>query len=103
MLLSTSISTQAYENVHSYAGFDGRLGDTLGTVRAKELNLMLHDLVRSHDLAIVDADAMAAELGMLAHLPDGVHQSGALQAEVRGELLHILRSRGFPGFAARTV
>ena len=56
------------------------LANMLGSVRARELNLMLHDLARERNVAIVDVDAIAADLGSQRHAPDGVHGSGPLQA-----------------------
>ena len=100
-LILNVLSTLIDENIHSYAPFDAPMRDTLASVRAKELNLLLHDLARERDISIVDVDAIAAELGSRAHVPDGVHQSGTLQAEVRGEILRILRAREVPGFGAR--
>ena len=64
------------------------------------MNLMLHDAARDHGLAIVDNDAIAASMGAM-HLPDGVHGSGAMHAELRAEILRILRVRGLAGFAPR--
>ena len=43
----------------------------------------------------------AADIGAEAHLPDGVHQSGALQSEIRKEIIRLLSERGFPGFSSR--
>ena len=63
------------------------------------MNLMLHDIARDHDVSIVDNDAIAATLGSSRHLTDGVHGSGALQAELRPEILRLLRERGVAGFA----
>lgn len=98
VIAATAISTQNYEDVRSYAGLPEPLALHSISVRAKTLNLMLHDLARSHGLALLDADAIAAEMGMRPHLPDGVHPSGALQTEVRGELRRVLRGRGVAGF-----
>jgi hypothetical protein len=92
------MSSNGAEDVFEYAPFDPPLGGTLASVRDKEMNLMLHDLARAHDVAIVDADGLAAELGGAVHLADGVHQSGALQAETRAEIVRILGERGLPGF-----
>jgi hypothetical protein len=92
-------STTGHEDVRDYSPFAPPLGETLASVRAKDLNLILHDLARERDLAIVDNDAIAADMGSL-HLPDGMHNSGPLQAELRAEILRILRGRGFAGFAA---
>jgi hypothetical protein len=72
----------------------------LDSVRAKDLNLMLCDLARERDIAIIDTDAIAAEFGGRLSLPDGVHQNGTMQSEMRAEILHILRTRRAPGFAS---
>jgi hypothetical protein len=98
-LVLNALSSSGYEEVHSYVPFDRPIGGTLASVRNKELNLMLCDLARERDISIVDVDLIAAEMGA-QHAPDGVHQSGALQDEVRAEMLHILRARHVPGFVA---
>jgi hypothetical protein len=100
LLVMNTRSTSGFETFHSYAPFDRPLGNMLGSVRAKELNLMLHDLARERNVSIVDNDAIAAELGA-THLPDGVHNSATMQAELRREILRILRGRGIAGFAGR--
>jgi len=97
-LIVNTMSSNGGEDVFDYAPFDAPLGDTLASIRAKETNLMLHDLARAHGIAIIDADAMAAELGGAVHLADGVHQSGALQNEIRAEIVRVLGERGLPGF-----
>jgi hypothetical protein len=98
ILMLNRMSSSGEDDVQSYMPFDKPLGETLASIRGKDVNLMLHDLAREHEVAIVDADAIAAELGGQRNLPDGMHASGALQAEVRGEILHILRGKGVPGF-----
>jgi hypothetical protein len=95
VLIMNALSTFGSESIFTYAAFSQPLGDQLPSVRAKELNLMLHDLAEDTDIAIVDVDAIAADLGTAAHLPDGVHQSGPMQDEIRGEILHILDQRRF--------
>ena len=94
MLILNAMSSTGHEDIFSYSAFQGPLGDVLGSVRAMETNLMLHDLAAASDIQIVDVDAIAAELGAGAHLPDGLHQSGRFQAAVRAEILHILDHRG---------
>jgi hypothetical protein len=76
-LIMNAMSTSGSDAVDNYAPFDRPLGATLSSVRCKELNLMLHDLARERDIDIVDLDAIAADLGGSAHLPDGMHSSGA--------------------------
>jgi hypothetical protein len=84
------MSTSGYEDISSYAQFDVPMSDTLSSIAAKELNLMLHDLAEYRDLAIIDVDAMAAEFGGAEHLPDGIHQSSLMQAALRTEILNVL-------------
>jgi hypothetical protein len=100
ILVYNVMSTSGHEDVSNYASFDRPMRESLASIRNKELNLMLHDLSRERDIAIVDIDAIAAELGAAAHLPDGVHNSGPMQREVRTEILRILRDLGVPGFGA---
>jgi hypothetical protein len=103
ILICNAMSTSGYEDVQSYEGFDAPMSQVLSSVRDKDMNLMLHDLARERDIAIVDADAIAAELGGQRCLPDGVHQNGEMQAQLRGEILRILRARGVPGFSTTPV
>lgn len=86
------ISTQAFENIQNYAGLDAQTLRSIATLRAKDLNLMLHDLARGRNLQIVDADEIAADLGMAAHLPDGVHGSGIFYDRLRDEVLRVAAS-----------
>lgn len=99
MLVFNRMSSLGDDDVQTYLGFDKPMSATLASIYAKELNLMLYDLARDHDLAIVDVDAITAEMGGQRNMPDGTHGSGALYAEVRGEVIHILRGKGVPGFA----
>ena len=94
VLVLNGISTQVHEDILHYAGFDAPLGETLLSVRAKACNVMLDTLAAETGMAIVDVDAIVAARGMWAHLPDGIHQSGATQAAVRTEIAAILRARG---------
>lgn len=101
ILVLNAVSTLGTEQVQCYASFERPLGRTLGTVRAREVNAMLHDLARSHGVRIVDCDALAAEYGGRQHIPDRVHSSGVLQQATRDEILRILHACGVPGFAPR--
>ncbi|MEP7208390.1 MAG: hypothetical protein ABI920_15750 [Casimicrobiaceae bacterium] len=98
-LILNCMSTSGLENPYHYDAFEQPMRNTVPSIRSKELNLMLHDLAREKDVAIIDVDRMAAGLGAGVHLPDGVHASGTLQREIRGELLRVLTGRGLRGFA----
>lgn len=98
ILVCNMMSSNGDEDIQSYIGFDAPLGASLTTVARKELNLLLHDLARELDIAIVDSDAIAADMGGQRSIPDGIHQNGPMQAELRAEILRILRARRVPGF-----
>jgi hypothetical protein len=101
VLVMNAVSSSGSESTTTYAGFEGALGEAMSTVRAKEMNLLLHDLARSRNVAIVDADAVAADVGCGLNAPDGVHFSGPMQALLRDEVVDVLRRRNVPGFAPR--
>ncbi len=84
------MSTLGHEDISSYAAFDAPMGDTLSIIATKELNLMLHDLSDTHDVSIIDLDALAAAFGGAEHVPDGIHQSGPIQQAVRASVLQLL-------------
>lgn len=97
IIILNRMSTSGHEDVSSYMGFDAPLSDTLSNVAAKEWNLMLNDIAETRELDIVDVDAIAAELGGAQHLPDGIHQSGAMQSLLLRQILdymeHLATSR----------
>lgn len=95
LMVINAVATSNLGEIGNYALLDAETFAALGPRRAAALNLMLHDIARDHDIAIVDADAQAAALGVAIHLPDGVHASRALDEAVRGELLEMLSRRGF--------
>ncbi|MBC2665163.1 hypothetical protein H7F51_06505 [Novosphingobium flavum] len=86
------MSTSGHEDIASYLGFDAPLSDTLSTVAAKEMNVMLSEVAASHGLDVIDLDAAAAEIGGAEHVPDGIHQSGLLQTILRREILDLLEA-----------
>jgi hypothetical protein len=90
VIVLNRMSTSGDENVSSYQPFDAPLSATLANIASKELNVMLDDVADGRNVAIVDLDAMAADIGGAEHVPDGVHQSGAMQELVRAEILHAL-------------
>lgn len=89
-LIINRMSTSGREDISSYAPFDAPMGQTLSSISAKEMNLMLDDLAGEYDVSVVDVDAVASEIGGREHLPDGIHQSGLMQSLVRRDILNIL-------------
>lgn len=53
---------------------------------------MLHELADERGVSIIDIDSIAANLGGAVHLPDGVHQSGLMQAVIRAEIFACLKA-----------
>ncbi len=92
VIVLNRMSTSGYEDISNYAPFDAPMSDTLANIGSKELNLILHDIAETRELHIIDVDTIAADLGGRNHLPDGIHQSGPMQAHLRRELLAILET-----------
>ena len=90
ILILNRMSSSGYEDISNYSAFDAPMSATLANIAAKEQNLMLHDISETRPLAVIDVDALGAELGGGLHLPDGIHQSGRMQMELRHEILHAL-------------
>ena len=94
MMIMNAMSSSGHEDIVNYRPFPGNLGSQIASISAKETNLLVDELANSCDIAVLDADAIAAAVGSGANLPDGVHQSRLLQHELRKEILHILSERG---------
>ena len=90
VLILNRMSTSGDEDISTYAPFDAPLSATLANIASKELNLMLHDVAAEREIAILDIDAIAADIGGGEHLPDGIHQSKVMQDLLRQEILHAL-------------
>ena len=90
VIILNRMSTSGEENISSYSAFDAPMSNTLANIASKELNLMLHDLAGSRNISIIDVDAIATDIGGGEHLPDGVHQSRAMQENLRAEIFHVL-------------
>jgi hypothetical protein len=90
VIILNRMSTSGDEEIATYAPFDAPLSATLGNIAAKELNVMLLDLAEDPQVAILDVDAIAAEIGGREHLPDGIHQSKEMQQLLREEILTLL-------------
>ncbi|MBV1917747.1 MAG: hypothetical protein KUG65_06760 [Sphingomonadaceae bacterium] len=103
ILVLNAVLTLGKEDVLSYSDFDAPLDRSLASVRVRELNCMLHDIAAETGIAIVDADAIAAKLGVSVCIPDGIHQNGEMQTELRREILSILAARKVPGFARESL
>jgi hypothetical protein len=96
LLVQNLIASNLGDRVSNYAwlgdAFDGSV-----PVLGNEANLMLGDLTRRHSIAMIDSDALAAELGV-SHCPDRFHASRELVDAQRGEVHRVLRGLEIPGF-----
>ena len=93
IIVINRMSTSGREQIYSYAAFESPLGATLSYAAAKEMNVMLDDLAAEGQVGVIDIDAMAAEFGGEAHLPDAIHHSALMQVALRAELVrHVATS-----------
>ena len=90
-LVLNRMSSSGQEDISSYAPFDRPLSASLANIESKELNIALHQVAAGRAASVIDVDAIAAEMGGAAHIPDGMHQSGAMQSAVRTEILAALQ------------
>jgi hypothetical protein len=90
VVILNRMSTSGDENISTYASFDAPMSGMLANIASKELNLMLHDIAAERDVAIIDVDAIAADIGGGEHISDGVHQSRAMQDVLRAEILQVM-------------
>jgi hypothetical protein len=96
LVVQNLIATSVADQIFNYAW----LGDDFSTavpVACAEVNAMLWDLTRDHDMSVLDADALAAEHGG-RHCADRAHPDRVLLDAERAELHRILRERRVPGF-----
>jgi hypothetical protein len=96
LLVQNLIASDVAERVSNYSWLGDAFDKSLG-VLGTEANLMLTDLTRQHSIAMIDSDALAAELGV-RHCPDRFHASRELVEAQRSEVHRVLREYKVPGF-----
>jgi hypothetical protein len=96
LIVQNLIASTDADRISNYAWL-GEAFDECVAVLGNEANLMLGDLTRSHDISVIDSDALAADLGV-KHCPDRFHASGTLVDAQRSEVHRVLRENGIPGF-----
>ncbi len=94
LLVSNITSTSGEDEVQCYAGLDS----PPRSVIAKEANLALATLAQRHDVAVIDIDAIAADVGIARHSRGGLHHDGVMGGAIRDELVQVLAARRVPGF-----
>jgi len=90
------IASAAADRVSNFSWLGDDFARSL-PVLGNESNLMLQDLTRSHAIAMLDSDALAAELGVNS-VPDRFHASLELVEAQRTEVHRFLRESSIPGF-----
>jgi hypothetical protein len=96
LLVQNLIATTAADRVSNYSWLGEAFEECVPVFR-NEANLMLCDLTRGHNIAMIDSDALAAELGV-RHCPDSFHASRQLVEAQRSEVHRVLRAYRIPGF-----
>jgi hypothetical protein len=96
LLVQNLIISSALNRISNYSWLGESFSES-PTGTATEAKLMLTDLTRAPNVSMIDADALAADLGV-RHVPDGAHASRALVEAQRCELHRVLRARGIAGF-----
>jgi hypothetical protein len=96
LLVQNLIASDVADRVSNYSWLGDAFDKSLG-VLGTEANLMLTDLTRHHSIAMIDSDALAAELGV-RHCPDRFHASRELVEAQRSEVHRVLREYNIPGF-----
>lgn len=96
VLLQNIIATSPADRISNY----GWLGDAFresAPVACNEMNSMVAGLAKHPSVAVIDADAVAAEVGV-RHCPDRNHASRELVEALQSEIHHVLRERHVAGF-----
>jgi hypothetical protein len=96
LLVQNLIASDVADRIANYSWLGDAFEQSLA-VLGNEANLMLTDLTREHSIAMIDADALAAQLGV-RHCPDRFHASRELVEAQRNEVHRILRDCQIPGF-----
>jgi hypothetical protein len=96
LLVQNLIASTAADRVSNYAWLGDAFNESVA-VLGNEANLMLSDLTRHHNIAMIDSDALAAELGV-RQVPDRFHASRELVEAQRCEIRRVLRDYKIPGF-----
>jgi hypothetical protein len=95
-LVQNLISSDLRDRISNYAWLGEAFEESV-PVRGNEANVMLSDLARSHNIALIDSDAMAAEHG-ITQVPDRFHASRELVELQRSEVHRVLQGLRVKGF-----
>lgn len=96
LVVQNLVASSAADRVANYSWLGDAFDENV-SVFGNEANLMLAGLTRGRRMALLDSDALVAELGA-NHIPDRFHGSGELVEAQRREVHRILKAFGIPGF-----
>ena len=96
LLVQNLIASNVADRISNYSWLGEAFDDSVPVI-GNEANLMLSDLTRHHSIAMIDSDALAAQLGV-KHVPDRYHASVELIEAQRNEVHRVLREYKIPGF-----
>jgi hypothetical protein len=96
LLVLNLVASSTSDRIANYSWLGESFAESVPVI-GNESNLMVSGLTRDHSISVIDADALAAELGV-KHCPDRFHASGELLEAQRREIHHVLKVRGVPGF-----
>ena len=96
LLVQNLIASNIADRVSNYSWLGDDFDQSVPVI-GNEANLMLSDLTRHHSIAMIDSDALAADLGV-RHVPDRYHASRELVEAQRTEVHRVLREYKLPGF-----
>jgi hypothetical protein len=96
LVVQNLVASSAADRISNYSWLGDAFSQSVPVINT-EANLVLSELTRHHRIAVIDSDALAAELGV-RHCPDRFHASGELLSAQRAEVHRVLRELRVPGF-----
>ncbi len=96
LLVQNVVASSEADRISNYSWLGDAFNDNM-SILGTEANMMLYGLTGIANISMIDADALAAELGT-KNIPDRTHASRELLEAQRGAVHDVLRARGIPGF-----
>jgi hypothetical protein len=96
LLVQNVVASSEADRISNYSWLGDAFEDSVSVLNT-EANMMLFGLTRMTNISMIDADALAAELGT-KNIPDRTHASRDLLEAQRCAVHDVLRDRGIHGF-----
>jgi hypothetical protein len=96
LLVQNVVASSEADRISNYSWLGDSFADSVSVLNT-EANMMLFGLTRMANISMIDADALAAELGT-KNIPDRTHASRDLLEAQRCAVHEVLRARGIHGF-----